>query len=84
MLLNPEDRAKGDVSYAMNYWAASPDGRRVVVGLSASGSEQAVIEIIETETGRVLPDRIDRVQYASPSWLEDGSGFFFNRLSATG
>ena len=84
MLLNPEDRNKGEVSYAMNYWAASPDGRRVLVGLSASGSEQAVMEIIDTETGRTLPDRIDRAQYASPSWLEDSSGFFFNRLSADG
>ena len=84
LLLNPEDRAKGDVSYAMNYWAASPDGRRVLVGMSASGSEQAVIEVIDTATGRVLPDRIDRVQYASPSWLDDGTGFFYNRLSASG
>ena len=84
MLINPEDRNQGDVSYAMNYWSASPDGRRVLVGLSASGSEQAVMEIIDTASGRTLPDRIDRAQYASASWLEDSSGFFFNRLSATG
>ena len=84
LLLNPEDRNRGDVSYAMNYWVASPDGRRVLVGLSASGSEQAVMEIIDTATGRTLPDRIDRAQYASASWLDDGSGFFFNRLSASG
>jgi prolyl oligopeptidase len=29
----------------------------------------------------VLPDRIDRAQYASPSWLPDESAFFFNRLA---
>lgn len=82
LLVNPEDRKQGDVSYAMNYWLASPDGRHVLYGMSASGSEQAVIEVMETATGRVLPDRIDRAQYAAPNWLADGSGFFFNRLAA--
>lgn len=84
LLIDPEARKQGDVSYSMNYWLASPDGRHVMYGMSASGSEQATIEILETASGRVLPDRIDRAQYASPSWLEDGSGFFFNRLAEGG
>jgi prolyl oligopeptidase len=82
LLVNPETRKQGDVSYAMNYWLASPDGRHVLYGMSASGSEQAVMEVMETATGRVLAERIDRAQYAAPSWLADGSGFFFNRLAA--
>jgi prolyl oligopeptidase len=84
LLVNPEDRRQGAVTYAMNYWLASPDGRHVLYGMSASGSEQAVIEVMETATGRVLADRIDRAQYAAPNWLPDGSGFFFNRLAAGG
>lgn len=82
LLINPEERRQGEVSYAMNYWLPSPDGRHVMYGLSPSGSEQAVIEIMETATGRLLPERIDRAQYPQPSWLHDGSGFFFNRLAA--
>ena len=27
LLVNPEDRKQGDVTHAMNYWRASPDGR---------------------------------------------------------
>jgi prolyl oligopeptidase len=81
LLIDPETRTKGDVHYSVNYWNASPDGKYVLYGISASGSENAVIEIMEVATGKVLPDRIDRVQYASPSWLPDGSGFFFNRLA---
>lgn len=81
LLLDPESRTKGDVHYSMNYWLASPDGKHVLIGLSPSGSENAVIEIWETATGKILPERIDRAQYASPSWLPDGSGFFFNRLA---
>lgn len=84
LLIDPDARRKGDISYAMNYWLESPDGRHVLYGMSPSGSEQAIIEILETESGRVLPDRIDRAQYAQPSWLPDGSGFFFNRLAAGG
>ena len=84
LLIDPESRTQGDVHYSMNYWSASPDGKHVAYGMSPSGSENAVIEIIETATGTVLPDRIDRAQYAFPSWLPDGSAFFFNRLAEGG
>jgi len=82
VLIDPETRTKGDVHYSMNYWSASPDGKWVAYGMSAAGSENAVIEIMEVATGEVLPERIDRAQYAGPSWLPDSSGFFFNRLAA--
>lgn len=81
LLINPETRTKGDVSYSMNYWTASPDGKWVAYGMSAAGSENAVIEIMEVATAKLLPDRIDRAQYASISWLPDSTGFFFNRLA---
>ena len=81
LLIDPEARTQGDVHYSMNYWTASPDGKYVAYGMSASGSENAVIEIMETATGTLLPDRIDRAQYAFPNWLPDGSAFFFNRLA---
>jgi prolyl oligopeptidase len=84
LLIDPEARTEGDVHYAMNYWTASPGGGHVAYGMSPSGSENAVIEIMETSTGKVLADRIDRAQYAFPSWLPDGSAFFFNRLAEGG
>lgn len=81
LLLDPEKRTQGDVHYALNFWACSPDGRYVACGLSPSGSENAVIEIVETATGSSLPERIDRAPYASLNWLPDSSAFFFNRLA---
>ena len=84
LLIDPEARTHGDVHYSMNYWTAAPDGKHVAYGMSPSGSENAVIEILETTSGTVLPDRIDRAQYANPQWLPDGSGFFFNRLAEGG
>jgi prolyl oligopeptidase len=81
LVFNPESRTEGEVSYAMNYWLASPDGLFVMLGVSAAGSEDATIEIHDVEKGEILPERINRAQYASPSWLPDSSGFFFNRLA---
>lgn len=81
LLFDPESRSHGDVHYSMNFWEMSPDGKYVVIGVSPSGSENAVIEIFDTATGRALPERIDRTQYASPSWVPDSSGFFYNRLA---
>ena len=82
LIIDPETRTQGDVHHAVSYWSASPDGKYVMYGISPAGSENAVIEIMDVATGKVLPDRIDRAQYASPSWLPDGTGFFFNRLAA--
>ncbi len=84
LLIDPEARTQGDVHFSMNYWSASPDGKYVAYGMSPSGSENAVIEIMETATGSVLPARIDRAQYAFPGWLPDGSAFFYNRLAEGG
>jgi prolyl oligopeptidase len=81
LLFDPETRTKGDVHSALNYWSVSPDGKWVALGISASGSESAVIEIMSVDDGSVLPERIDRAQYAFPSWLPDSSGFFIMRLA---
>lgn len=81
LLFDPESRTQGEVHYSLNYWLASPDGRYLILGVSPSGGEQAVMEIMDLETGTTLPERIDRAQYAGPSWLPDSSGFFLNRLA---
>lgn len=68
---------------ALNWWQASPDGSRVVFGLSLAGSEDASLQVIETASGRVLPDLISRAQYAQPSWTDDGAAVAFNRIAGT-
>ena len=81
LLIDPEARTQGDTHYSLDYWAASPSGRYVAYGISPAGSENPVMEIVEVATGKILPERIDRAPAASPSWLPDDSGFFFNRLA---
>ncbi len=81
LLIDPGTKREGGAHVSLDWWLPSPDGRYVVHGLSPAGSENSVLQVLEVDSGVVLPERIDRTQYASPSWLPDSSGFFFNRLA---
>ena len=81
LLIDPSVKREGDTHVSLDWWAPSPDGRYVVHGLSPAGSENSVLHVLEVDSGQLLPERIDRTQYANPSWLPDSSGFFFNRLA---
>ena len=81
VLIDPTVMKEDGAPVALNWWAASPDGRYVCYGLSAAGSENAVGRVLVVDSGEILPERLDKVQYAQPSWLPDGSGFFYNQLT---
>ncbi|MBN8504785.1 MAG: S9 family peptidase [Burkholderiales bacterium] len=74
-------KGEGGVHVSLDWWLASPDGSHVVYGLSPAGSENSVLHVMEVDTMRVLPERIPGTQYAGPSWLPDGSGFFYGRVN---
>jgi prolyl oligopeptidase len=82
LLIDPTTM-KGDngAHVSLDWWVASPDGRYVVYGLSPAGSENSVLHVMEVDSMRVLPERIAGTQYAGPSWLADGSGFFYGRVA---
>ena len=82
LLLDPDRFAPPGSHAAIDHWAASPDGRYVMFGVSPGGSEQSVAHVVRTETGEVLPEAIDRTDEASTSWANDSAGFFYNRLQA--
>lgn len=66
---------------SLDWWQASPDGSKLVYGLSKDGSEDSVLQIMDVRTGAILPERIADTQAAEPSWLDDSSGFFYNQLT---
>ncbi|MHA4866885.1 prolyl oligopeptidase family serine peptidase [Duganella sp. PWIR1] len=66
---------------SLDWWQASPDGSKLVYGLSKDGSEDSVLYIMDVRSGAVLKDRIANTQGANPSWLADSSGFFYNQLT---
>lgn len=79
-LLDPVSLEQGESHAAIDYFAPSWDGRYVIVGVSLGGSENSTIHVIESSTGRMLPDAISRTQYAGPVWQEDSRSFYYARL----
>src|SRR6516162_10022414 len=81
LLFDPEKFAKAaGKPFAINYYQPSLDGGYVACGLSAAGSEDAVIHLLETATGKEVDKPIDRAQFGGVSWRPDGKSFFYNRL----
>ena len=84
--LNAQDRVLVDVNKlsadgttALDWWYASEDGKYVAYGTSASGSEVSTLHVIETASGQLLPDSIERTRACSLAWKHDNSGFFYTR-----
>ena len=77
---------KGQV--AVDWFVPSPDGTLVAVSLSENGSERGTLCFFDTETGRVLPDRIAGVQYptggGSAAWAPDGKSIYYTRYPRAG
>ncbi len=68
-----------DGTVALDWWFPSEDGKYVAYGTSASGSEESTLHIIESATGKVLPDTIEGTRFASVAWKKDNSGFYYTR-----
>src|SRR5262245_19857818 len=77
LLLNPDDFEKKDTHYSIDYFYPSLDGSLVAVGVSAGGSEDSVLYLIDTKTAKRLTVQIDRARFASVAWLADNKSFFY-------
>ena len=86
-----EDRALVDVNQlaadgtvALDWWTPSEDGKYVAYGTSPSGSEMSTLHVIETATGELLTESIERTRAASIAWQLDNSGFYYTRYPKKG
>jgi prolyl oligopeptidase len=73
------NKMSSDGTVALDWWFAADDGRYVAYGTSQSGSEESTLRIVESATGKVLPDTIDRTRFASLAWMKDSSAFYYTR-----
>jgi prolyl oligopeptidase len=73
-------KAAGGTPQAIDYFQTTRDGTRVAVGISAGGSEDSNLTVLDVATGATVAGPIDRAQFGSPAWLDDGSGMFFVRM----
>ncbi len=73
-----------DGTVALDWFQPSDTGKYVAYGTSAGGSEMSTLHVIETKTGTILPDTIERTRAASIAWLHDNSGFYYTRYPKKG
>jgi prolyl oligopeptidase len=66
--------------HALSYFMPSGDGKYVAYGISQSGTEKAVLHVMDTETKEDIEKPIDRSDFGITSWLPDDKGFLYNRL----
>lgn len=80
LLLDPAALGKGTTThYALDYYEPSWDGRLVAYAISAGGSEQGVIHVMDVETGKILNEAIDRTMHSVITWRPDNRSFFYPR-----
>jgi prolyl oligopeptidase len=73
-----------DGTIALDWFQPSDNGKYVAYGTSQSGSEMSTLHIVETKSGTILPDTIERTRAASIVWLHDNSGFYYTRYPKKG
>jgi prolyl oligopeptidase len=78
------NKLAADGTIALDWFQPSENGKYVAYGTSPSGSEMSTLHIIETKTGAVLPDTIERTRAASVAWKLDNSGFYYTRYPKKG
>lgn len=81
VLVDPQvESARTGVPHAINYFMPSWDGRHVAFGMSAGGSEEASLFILDVATGKRVGEPIPRVHEPIVSWLPDSKSFTYNQL----
>jgi prolyl oligopeptidase len=73
-----------DGTVALDWFWPAEHGKYVAYGTSSSGSEMSTLHIVETKTGNLLPDTIERTHAASIAWSHDNSGFYYTRYPKKG
>ena len=77
-LVNPEVLAKKTgVPHAINYFAPSWDGRHVAYGISAGGSENATLRVLNVASNKLVGQPVPRVYDAPLHWLPDSRSLTF-------
>jgi prolyl oligopeptidase len=78
-LIDPNSWAQ-DGATALGEWDPSEDGRHLLYGVQDGGTDWRILRVLDTATGRQLPDEIRWVKFSNIDWAKDGSGFFYSRF----
>jgi prolyl oligopeptidase len=83
VLVDPDVLAKArGVPHAINYYAPSWDGRTLAYGVSAGGSEDASLYLLDLRSGKPIGRPIPRVAESLVSWAPDSKSLTYNQIRA--
>jgi prolyl oligopeptidase len=83
VLVDPERLAKATgVPYAINYFVPSWDGRTLAYGISAGGSEDSSLNVMDVASGMAVGVPIPRVREDLVHWTPDSRSLTFNQVRA--
>ncbi|MBN2543264.1 S9 family peptidase [bacterium] len=74
VLVNPNEWEKTETMQGLSI---SRDGKYIAYGKSTGGDENPVVQVMEVETRKILPDGLKGWKQHPLSWLPDNSGFFY-------
>lgn len=77
LLLDQNEMAKGYKFYSIGAFEASDDGNMLAFSTDTVGYRQYTLQFKDLRTGKVLPDKIERV--TSTEWSPDGKYLFYGQ-----
>lgn len=85
VLVDPQaEQDRTGVPHAINWFVPSWDGKHIAYGMSAGGSEDASLYVIDVATGARIGQPIPRVHDGLVGWLPDSQSFTYNQLRQLG
>lgn len=82
VLFDPASLSTSERRASVDFISVAPDGRHVAFIVSHGGGEDWVLHIVDAASGKLLPERIERVAAPIPSWDARGRGFYYTQLQA--
>ncbi|GAA0619206.1 prolyl oligopeptidase family serine peptidase [Sporichthya brevicatena] len=66
----------------LDAWQPSKDGKYLAYQLSAGGTEESVLRVMDVATGELVDGPIDRGRYSPVAWMPDSKAFYYVRRLA--
>jgi prolyl oligopeptidase len=63
----------------LDAWEPSEEGDLLAYQVSAGGTEESALYVMETATGRIVDGPIDRTRSSSVAWLPGGEAYYYVR-----
>lgn len=79
VLIDPNTWAK-DGATALDSWVPSKNGKLLAYAIQDGGSDWRTIKVIDSVTGKVLPDEINWAKFTNISWVGN-EGFLYSRFA---